>query len=210
MAITDFFYDLSFASLQIAVSIMQALGPIGFFIVMIVQAVIVFIPSEAVLILGGTTYGLLWGSIIGGFGALGGAVVAFYLSKKLGRPIAEKLIGKTWLTFADKWFDKYGGWAVLIGRVLPFIPFDAISYGAGLTKIDFKTYFIATFIGSFPRAIFYSFLGVVIPTEREGMESLFTLAIGAIGAILIAVVVLQHYMKKKMVDGEANVERRGK
>jgi len=202
MGITDLFYDVSFASLQFAISIIQTMGPIGFFIVMILQAIIVFIPSEAILILGGTSYGLFWGSIIGGFGVLGGAVVAFYLSRRLGRPIAEKLVGKTWLTFADKWFDKYGGWAVLVGRILPFVPFDAISYGAGLTKIDFKTYILATFIGSFPRAIFYSYLGVIIPTQREGMEVLFTIAIAAIGAILVAVVILQYYIKKKMLGGE--------
>lgn len=199
MSVLDFFYDLSFTSLELSIAIMQALGPLGFFIVMIIQAVIVFIPSEAILILGGTSYGFFWGSVIGGFGVLGGAVVAFYLAKKLGRPIVEKLVGETWITFADKWFMKYGGWAVLVGRILPFVPFDAISYGAGLTKIDFKTYFIATFIGSFPRAIFYSFLGTIIPTEREGMEALFTIALVAIGAILVAVVILQYYIKKKII-----------
>jgi uncharacterized membrane protein YdjX (TVP38/TMEM64 family) len=38
--------------------------------------------------------------------------------------------------------------------------FDPISYASGISNIKWKQYSIATFIGSIPRAIFYSILGV--------------------------------------------------
>ena len=49
--------------------------------------------------------------------------------------------------------------AILLARFLPFIAFDPISYVSGIVDFDIKKYSLATFIGSIPRAFFYSFLG---------------------------------------------------
>lgn len=36
---------------------------------------------------------------------------------------------------------KHGSKAIFVGRLLPFIPFDAVSYVAGLTPITFGKFF---------------------------------------------------------------------
>ena len=195
------FYDIAIGVWQFIIALMQVIGPVGFFLVMIIQAIVAPIPSELVLITGGASYGLLIGTFVGGLGECAGAVVAFYISVKLGRPIVERLVGKDSLDFADKWFIKYGGWAVLLGRLAPFIPFDAVSYAAGLTKMDFKTFFIATAVGAFPRAAFYCFLGSIVPSDREALEAMFSIVMLVIIAILVAVFVLQYYIKRKVLSG---------
>ena len=69
------------------------------------------------------------------------------------------MVGEKGINFADNWFNRWGVWAILIGRFAPFIPFDAISYSAGLTKMKLKNFIIPSIIGTIPRALFYTSLG---------------------------------------------------
>ena len=48
---------------------------------------------------------------------------------------------------------------ILICRLLPFVSFDIVSYGAGLTSMPFLSFFIATGIGQLPATIVYSYVG---------------------------------------------------
>ncbi|MDD5417307.1 MAG: VTT domain-containing protein [Candidatus Nanoarchaeia archaeon] len=179
----------------------SAFGYAGLLIAMVVQAIIVIIPSEGVLMLAGAVFGLFGAGIFGGIGELLGAVTGFYIAKKGGRPIAEKLVGKDNIKFADKWFERWGGWAVLAARLAPFIPFDAISYGAGLTKIKFSTFMKATTVGAFPRAFFFAWLGILAQQKiaTEGFEGFFSATFGVIAGIILLMVVLNHYVVKKYV-----------
>lgn len=78
----------------------------------------------------------------------------------LGRPAVERLAGgSTALEASDLFFERYGDKSVLIARLLPFMSFDIISYGAGLTSMGFWRFFIATGIGQLPATLVYSYLG---------------------------------------------------
>ncbi|MGQ7113541.1 TVP38/TMEM64 family protein, partial [Escherichia sp. TWPC-MK] len=50
----------------------------------------------------------------------------------------------------------------LVCRLLPFVPFDPISYAAGLTSIRFRSFFIATGLGQLPATIVYSWAGSML------------------------------------------------
>ena len=71
--------------------------------------------------------------------------------------------------------EKHGFTFVLLGRLAPFIPFDAVSYGAGMTRINFWSYFIPTVIGTIPRVFFYVLLGAGLVTIAETDFNLFFL-----------------------------------
>nr|VUD29516.1 alkaline phosphatase [Raoultella sp. NCTC 9187] len=62
----------------------------------------------------------------------------------------------------DAFFDRYGRHTVLVCRLLPFVPFDPISYAAGLTSIRFRQFSIATGIGQLPATIVYSWAGSLL------------------------------------------------
>ena len=47
-------------------------------------------------------------------------------------------------------------------RMLPFVPFDAISYGAPLVGVPFSRFLLATAIGIVPSILVYSYLGALI------------------------------------------------
>ncbi len=138
------------------------LGYIGillFIVIMALQGLLVPIPSEIVLLATGMIWGLFGGGIFGIIGSMAAALLCFYISKKGGRPIVEKLVGKSAISMADHFIHKYGMSAIIIARFFPFIAFDPISYASGLVDMDFKKYSIGSFIGSIPRAFFYSWLG---------------------------------------------------
>ena len=89
-------------------------------------------------------------------------------AKKLFEEHGEKAID-----MADNFIHKYGIWAIIIARFLPFIAFDPISYASGLVDMDVKKYSLGSFIGSIPRAFFYSWLGTSLginpPVDLESL-----------------------------------------
>jgi uncharacterized membrane protein YdjX (TVP38/TMEM64 family) len=197
----------------------QAGGLPLFFAMMIIQAIAIPIPSELVLIAGGLAFGFPFGWLVGALGSMVAAVLGFYISRKGGRSLAIRLVGEKAIRFADNWFSRWGAWAVLLGRFAPFIPFDAISYSAGLTTMKAKNFMIPTVIGTLPRTLFYtslgSFFGVTfqelldyykltgeIPAELQGMVTQFNYVLLGVVAVIAAIFVVywlvtQRYAEEK-------------
>jgi len=191
--------------IDIIIQIVTKYGLTGFFFAMIIQAIIAPIPSEMLLIIGGGLFGTIKGGFIGSIGETVGAIFSFYISKKGGRPIAKKLLGQNIMEFTDKWFNNYGAKAVLIGRLVPVVPFDAVSYGAGLTKMKFKPFIIATTIGSLPRSFFYAFIGSYIADaiKRDGIIASFN----EITIIIISIIIVL-YTTHKVIDKKLKNRRK--
>jgi len=138
------------------------LGIIGVFLfigIMAIQGLIVPIPSEIVLLATGMIWGLFLGGIMAIIGSMGAALLCFYISRKGGRPLAEKFVGENAIDTFDEFIQKYGMGAIIVTRFIPFIPFDVISYTSGLVDLDVKTYTIGTLLGSIFRGFFYAYLG---------------------------------------------------
>ncbi|MFO8017395.1 MAG: TVP38/TMEM64 family protein [Promethearchaeia archaeon] len=136
-----------------------------FLAVMSLQGILVPIPSAIVTLAAGILWGFWWGGVLGVIGSMCAATLCYYISKKGGRPLAEKFVGKSTIDMTDKLIEKYGTGAILITRLIPFISFDAISYTAGIVDLNIKKYIIATFIGSIPRVFFYTWLGSIMNIE---------------------------------------------
>ena len=107
---------------------------------MIVQAILVVIPSEGVLLLAGMLMDKWQVTLWAGLGSIAGASLSFMIAKKGGRPIIKRLLGEDSLAFMDYWAEKWGDKGILIGRLIPFIPYDPISYLSGVTSIRFKNF----------------------------------------------------------------------
>ncbi len=135
------------------------IGIILFVVIMGLQGIIAPIPSEVVLLATGMIYGFVLGGIMGSIGSVAAGVLCYYISKKGGRPLAEKFVGEKALSMIDELIHKYGTGIIIVARLLPFIPFDPISYASGLVDMDVKKYTLGTAIGSIPRAFFYAWLG---------------------------------------------------
>ena len=170
----------------------QLMGPIGLFIGMIVQAIIIFIPSEGVIAAAGMFIKPLWSVYLWAIlGSIAGASLCFYIARKGGRPIIKKLLGEETLKFMDSWVDKWGDKGVLIGRLIPFVPYDPISYLSGVTSMSFKSFTIYNSLGTIPRVILYATLGSVFTAYED-------IGIIIVGALIISLLIASIYTKKKM------------
>jgi uncharacterized membrane protein YdjX (TVP38/TMEM64 family) len=135
------------------------LGILLFLLIMVLQAVLVPIPSEILIIAAGIIWGVLLGGIIGIAGSMVSAIIAYYIASKGGRPLAEKFVGETTLGTMDRLIQKYGTGFIIVARFLPFVAFDPVSYASGVLKVPPKKYMLGTLIGVIPRAFFYAWLG---------------------------------------------------
>ncbi|BDG10009.1 TVP38/TMEM64 family protein [Anaeromyxobacter paludicola] len=135
-------------------------APVASAALMVLQAVVAPLPAFVITFANGLLFGWAWGALLSWSSALAGAALCFWLSRALGRPAVERLAGgAAALERADRFFARHGRWAVLLARLLPFVPFDLVSYGAGLTAIGFWPFLAATGLGQLPATLLYSYLG---------------------------------------------------
>ena len=129
------------------------------FLLMILQSVIAPIPAFLITLSNAVIFGWVKGALLSWSSAMAGAALCFFIARILGRDITEKLTGSAALKSVDDFFLRYGKHTILIARLLPFVPFDPVSYAAGLTSMSFWSFFIATGIGQTPATIVYSYVG---------------------------------------------------
>ncbi len=106
--------------------------------------------------------------------------------------------------------EERGFWFVLIGRLAPFIPFDAVSYGAGFTRISFWNYFIPTVIGTIPRVLFYILLGAGLVSWAEDDLNLFFLILLGFILIILGLYMLSMRFLRKRVNERRDEEKKSK
>jgi len=85
-----------------------------------------------------------------------GATAAFLLARALGREGIERLLGGR-LKGLDAATGQHGFVGLLILRLIPLVPFNALNFGAGLTAMRWRDYVLATVIGILPGTIVYVF-----------------------------------------------------
>ncbi|MCH4889951.1 TVP38/TMEM64 family protein [Acidaminobacter sp. JC074] len=135
------------------------LAPVVSFLLMVFQSIAAPLPAFMITFANAGLFGWVKGAILSWTSSMAGAALCFYLAKYFGRGLVEKLTSKLALESIDNFFDKYGNYAVLIARLLPFMSFDIVSYAAGLTSMSFWKFFIATGIGQLPATLVYSYVG---------------------------------------------------
>ncbi len=161
-------------------------APVASCFLMILQALVAPVPSFLITFANGLAFGVFWGWMLSLFGHVLAAAVCFWISRSLGRVPVEVLVGRTGLQSADRWFARWGMYAVFVGRLVPGVAFDVISYAAGLTRMRFRNFLIATALGIFPQTFLYSYLGRQAP-EYVALF-LVTSALVVAGVIAVAVV----------------------
>ena len=174
---------------QHVITIIRGHGDLGVFIGMFLESSVVPIPSE-VIIIGAGAIGVPMVSILifGSLGAAVGAMVGYFLGRYAAMPAILKygkfiLIKPHHIYKAEAFAKKYGIYSVLIGRLLPIIPFKVFSIAAGIAKIPPIPFAICTLIGVVPRIFLLSVFGASL--VKYAKPTVLILA-GAI-AIFIAV-----------------------
>ena len=156
---------------EFVISLISSYGYLGMFLGMVLEAVIIVIPSEAILATGGILAGRgvfsFWGAFfIGLLGSVFCAIAIYFMGYFGGRPFIKKY-GKYFfmkeedLEKSDSWFNKYGLLAALIGRNFPIIR-TLISLPIGIMRLSFSKFLIYTMIGSIPWTFVFVYVGYTL------------------------------------------------
>ncbi|WP_157151544.1 TVP38/TMEM64 family protein [Brachyspira sp. SAP_772] len=170
------------------------------FMLMVFQSIAAPLPAFLITFANANLFGWKAGALLSWSSAMAGAAVCFYIARILGRDFVEKLTSKTGLKQIDDFFAKYGRQSILIARLLPFISFDIVSYAAGLTSMNFLSFFIATGIGQLPATIVYSYVGGML----TGGAKLFVTGLLILFALSALIILLRQIYKNKKDKTENN------
>jgi membrane protein DedA with SNARE-associated domain len=167
-------------------------GIVLVFVLMAAESCGVPFPSEVIMPFAGFLAAQghinLVGAILAGtLGNVAGSLVAYGLAARFGRPLLlgpgrRVGISAAHLDLADRWFDRHGLIAVLVGRVLPVVR-TYISFPAGLARVELVRFTLLTFLGALPWCIALAAGGYAIGANYDRIS-------GPIGIVAIILAVL--------------------
>ena len=156
---------------EFAINLISNYGYLGMFLGMVLEAVIIIIPSEAILATGGILasqkiFTLLGAFLTGLLGSVFCAIIIYYMGYFCGKAFVKKY-GKYFfmkeedIEKSDSWYQKYGLLAALIGRNFPIIR-TLISLPIGIMRLSFTKFLIYTIIGSIPWTFAFVYFGYTL------------------------------------------------
>lgn len=153
------------------------------FLLMVFQSVAAPLPAFLITFANAAIWGWIQGAILSWLSAMVGAFLCFSIARILGRGAVERILPKFTMGQVDAYFEKYGKNTILICRLLPFVSFDFISYGAGLTSMKALPFLIATGVGQLPATLIYSYIGSML-TGKMKIAVTALLVLFAIGTLI--------------------------
>jgi uncharacterized membrane protein YdjX (TVP38/TMEM64 family) len=142
-------------------------APLIFIAICAFRPVLFFLPSMGLTIIAGALFGALWGTIYVAIGGALSTVIGYYFARWYGRSLLENLLKSNHtLRRIDVWSKKHGKNAVLLMRICN-LPWDMVSYWAGLTNISFRDFYIASLIALLPFSFLYTYFGTQVFTPKS-------------------------------------------
>ncbi|MCP5005548.1 MAG: TVP38/TMEM64 family protein [Planctomycetes bacterium] len=142
-------------------------APLVFILITAFRPVLVFLPSMGLTIVAGVLFGMVSGTLYVVIGGALSTLVGFYFARWLGKDAFAKIVRKSrYLMVLDKKARGYGGNAVLYMRLFN-LPWDIVSYWAGLSGINFKDFYVASMIPIVPISFLYTYFGSKVFTPAS-------------------------------------------
>jgi membrane protein DedA with SNARE-associated domain len=133
-------------------------------------------------------------------GAMTGAVINYYLSIWLGRPLLYRLADTKWahvllinrmnVENAERYFVKHGKASTFIGRLVPAVR-QLISIPAGLSRMKIGAFLLFTFMGAGLWNVVLALIGYFAYDMRDYILPYLDWLMYAIGAIFVVFLALK-------------------
>jgi membrane protein DedA with SNARE-associated domain len=210
---------------QWLISLVSAWGYVAIFVTMVGESAGLPISSEIVVPLGGALASLnklglgspvielILVVLIASLANLTGSLIAFYLTRRFGEKVVLSRFGrwmglsKGHLRLANRFFDKWGLWAVFLGRLLPIIR-TYISFPAGLSKIGYVKFIVVSLLGAIPWNAGLAYAGYLAGQHWEQVAT--TLSPFAIPMAIVVVIILTaawYFGRRLGEEEEAKMEK---
>lgn len=189
------------ALVEFCVGVIRAGGYWGVLLLMAIESACIPLPSEIIMPLAGYLvstgeFNIYLAATAGAIGCNVGSIVAYEAGRRGGRPFVARwgkyfLVGLDEIDAAERFFARWGSWAVLIGRLLPVIR-TFIAFPAGVARMRLLPFHLYTFIGSWPFCFVLALVGRELGEQWHSdprLKAAFHQAhvvIGVLGAAAIA------------------------
>ncbi len=181
------------------ISLVGTWGLLAIFVTMTAESAGVPISSEIVVPLGGALasqgkLNLVLVIAVASLANLTGSLIAFWLTRRYGERIVLSRLGRRLglsrghLRLANRFFQRFGLWAVFIGRLLPIVR-TYISFPAGVSKIGYVRFVLATLAGAIPWNFALAYAGYKLGQQYQTVAkdiSPFVIPIAIVVVILLA------------------------
>jgi len=138
------------------------------FVVIYALAAVVLVPCAILTLAAGFLFGLPLGVALTSVGSVLGAAAAFvvgrfaahdWVAQRIGtRPRFQALVAAT---------HTDGFMLVLLARLSPVIPYILLNYAFSVTRVRFRDYMLATWIGMLPAIVLYVYAGTLAKNFAE-------------------------------------------
>ncbi len=170
-------------------------------------APMIFLPDTIFNLIGAEIFPpVWWGSLLCSIGVILGAIPSYFIGGFLGHDVVSRLAGEH-LKELDKRIKKYGFWGMFFFRVAPILPFGVVSYAAGVLKVPFRDYLVATIIGIVPLTFVYQYIFHQVGTAflnhpfHLNHLKLVNISVAALGVIIVVALLFWIYRQKRSHNG---------
>ena len=145
-------------------------GPVGpaLFALTYLIATVLLLPGSVLTIGGGFAYGPFWGLVLVSPVSVFAATASVVLGRTVARDWVVRRLGQDpRLAAIDAAVGHNGLKIVLLLRLSPLFPFNALNYLLGLTRVRMRDFVLGSWIGMLPGTALYVFIGSLVTTASE-------------------------------------------
>ncbi len=197
-AITSWIADYGLYAVFV-LSVIDAVLPAASEVVMVYAGAVAIdaFPGQTVTFAGDPIEATVWAFVAvataGTVGYVLGSILGWAIGLYGGRPYLERHgrwlhVTPDKLDRAERWFERWGDWAVLVSRVTPVVR-SFISIPAGIAEMRLGRYTLLTFLGTLPWCFGIAAAGLALGAGWERFHESFRYADYAVLALIVAVVV---------------------
>ncbi|HET9411049.1 MAG TPA: DedA family protein [Candidatus Dormibacteraeota bacterium] len=204
---------------QALINLVGTWGYLAILVTMAGESAGVPISSEIVVPLGGALasqgkLNFVLVVVVASVANLIGSLIAFYLTRRYGEQVVLSRVGRRLglsrghLRLANRFFARVGLWAVFIGRLLPIVR-TYISFPAGLSRIGYVRFTLATMAGAIPWNFVLAYAGLQLGKNYASVAATISPFVIPIAIGVVILLAVAWWVGRRLgEDEEAVVEAR--
>ena len=200
---------------QWLISLVGTWGLPAIFVTMTAESAGLPISSEIVVPLGGALasqgkLNLVLVVAVSSLANLTGSLIAFWLTRRYGERIVLSRLGRRLglsrghLRLANRFFDRFGLWAVFVGRLLPIVR-TYISFPAGVSKIGYVRFVLATLAGAIPWNFALAYAGYKLGQHYQTVAATLSPFVIPIAIGVVILLAVAWWFGRKLGDEEEKI-----
>jgi uncharacterized membrane protein YdjX (TVP38/TMEM64 family) len=134
-------------------------APLAFVTLQVLQVLLAPIPGQVTGFASGYLFGAFWGSVYSILGIAIGSTLAFWLSRRFGRPFVERVVDADALARFDGIAARAGLPGLFVVFLVPGLPDDVLCFVGGLTDIDLRKLVAVAVVGRTPAFVLVNVSG---------------------------------------------------